>query len=253
MPEDYWSNTSSNSIVRRFIGRADKRTREDIERLIAGETIVKEIRQELTYNEIDKTIDNLWSVLFTTGYLTQRGRLSSKQYKLAIPNLEIRELFVYQIREWFNDLSGKDTSKLDTFCEAFPAGDAETIEKLFNDYLWNTISIRDTTVPKARKENFYHGILLGLLGHRENWLVQSNTESGEGYSDILVEVPESRTGIIIEMKYADRDRLDEKCKEALDQIWEKKYDSRLMEDGMQTIRRYGIACYRKHCKVILEQ
>jgi hypothetical protein len=249
LPEDYWSNTSSNAIVRRFIDKSNKKTRDEIERLIAGETIVKEIYQELTYDELDTTIENLWSVLFTTGYLTQRGR-KNRQYLLAIPNLEIRELFVRQIREWFQDVSGRDTPKLDAFCEAFPRGDAKTIERLLNEYLWDTISVRDTAVAGDRKENFYHGILLGLLSHKENWLVQSNAESGEGYSDILVEVPESRTGIVIEMKYAGEDKLERGCEKALAQIEDRQYASLLMSDGMHTIRKFGIACFRKHCKVV---
>lgn len=252
-PEDYWSNTSSNSIVRRFIDKANKKTRDEIEQLIAGETIVKEIRPELTYNELDRTIDNLWSVLFTTGYLTQRGRVQGNAYRLAIPNMEVRELFVRQIKEWFNESSSEDSSRLNAFCEAFPTGDVKTIENQFNDYLWNSISIRDTFVPKACKENFYHGILLGLLQYKENWLVRSNAESGEGYSDILVEVPESRTGVVIELKYAAGDKLDLGCIEALAQIEEKQYAARLVEDGMQVILKYGIACFKKHCKVMLDK
>lgn len=250
-PQDYWSNTSSNSIVRRFIDKSSKKTKDEIEQLIAGEEIVKEIRPELTYNELDKTIDHLWSVLFTTGYLTQRGRVNGNRYRLVIPNLELRELFIRQIREWFSETAGRDTPKLDAFCSAFPNADPEAIEKLFNDYLWQTISIRDTFVQKGRKENFYHGILLGLLQHRENWLVRSNDESGEGFSDILVEVPETRTGIVIEVKYAEDDRLDFWCAEAIRQIERKRYETRLVEDGMQRIIKYGIACFKKHCKVTL--
>ena len=253
LPEDYWSNTSSNSIVRRFIDKSNKQTKDEIEQLIAGESIVKEIRQELTYNEFDKSVGHLWSVLFTTGYLTQKGRLDSKRYRLAIPNREIRELFLTQIREWFQDTTSENVMKLDKFCRAFPDGNAEIIEELLNDYLWNTISIRDTAVAKERKENFYHGILLGLLSHMENWLVKSNQESGEGYSDILVEVPESRTGVVIEMKYAQGGLLDTACAEALQQIEERPYTAKLESDGMKNIVRYGIACYKKHCRVMKEQ
>ena len=253
LPEDYWSNTSSNSIVRRFIDKSNKQTKDEIEQLIAGESIVKEIRQELTYNELDKSVGHLWSVLFTTGYLTQKGRLDSKRYRLAIPNQEIRELFLTQIREWFQDTTSENVMKLDKFCRAFPDGNAEVIEELLNDYLWNTISIRDTAVAKERKENFYHGILLGLLSHMENWLVKSNQESGEGYSDILVEVPESRTGVVIEMKYAQEGMLDTACAEALQQIEERQYTAKLESDGMKNIVRYGIACYKKHCRVMKEQ
>ena len=249
-PEDYWSNTSSNSIVRRFINKADKKTKEEIEQLIDGKTISKDIRQDLTYNELDTTIDNLWSVLFTTGYLTQRGRMEGKKYQLTIPNREIRELFEYQIRQWFRDVTAREPHKLNAFCEAFPAGDAEKIESQLNEYLWNSISIRDTFVAKERKEHFYHGILLGLLQYKTNWLACSNAESGEGYSDILIEVPESRTGIVIEIKYDENDQLDRGCAEALAQIEDKKYDTRLKADGMKNIIRYGIACYRKHCRVM---
>lgn len=250
-PEDYWSNTSSNSIVRRFINKADRRTRDEIERLIAGEEIVKEIYQDLTYSELDKTIDHLWSILFTTGYLTHRGRSSRREYCLVIPNREIRELFIRNIREWFMESADADAPKLNAFCRAFGDGDAEQIEKLLNGYLWNTISIRDTAVQKEYKENFYHGILLGLLRHEENWLVKSNAESGEGYGDILIEIPETRTGVVIELKYAENGRLEEACERALEQIEEKRYESRLIEDGMQSVIRYGIAFFRKYCKVMV--
>jgi hypothetical protein len=252
-PENYWSNTSSNSIVRRLIRRSDRPTQKEIERLIAGETIKKEIRQDLTYNEIDDNTENLWSVLFATGYLTQRGRESTKVFQLAIPNREIRELFTDQVWAWFKEASRKDTHKLDAFCEAFPAGDAETIERLFNDYLWNTISIRDTAAQKERKEHFYHGILLGLLSHKGNWMVQSNVESGEGYSDICVQVEEGRVGVVIEVKYAEGDRLDAACVEALKQIENKQYEAYLLGEGMKSIRKFGIACYKKHCKVVMAQ
>lgn len=248
IPEDFWSNTSSNSIVSRFIDKANKQTRDEIENLISGETVIKEIKQELTYNELDKSIENLWSILFTTGYLTQRERIDSRKLRLAIPNREIKELFELQIREWFQEKSSEDVKKLDKLCMAFPDGDAETIEDLFNDYLWNTISIRDTTV-KGRKENFYHGVLLGLLSHMENWAVWSNIESGEGYCDILLEVPENRVGVVIEMKYAQEDRMEAACTEALKQIEQRQYAARLKSDGMKNIVNYGIACYRKHCKV----
>ena len=200
-----------NQNIRRFIEKSNKQTKDEIERLIAGEAIAKEIKQELTYNELDKTIDHLWSVLFTTGYLTQRGREEGRKYLLAIPNLEIRELFITQIREWF----------------------------------------RDTAVKKEKKEHFYHGILLGLLSHKENWLVRSNAESGEGYSDILVEVPETKIGVVIELKYAQEGKMDAACEEALRQIEEKQYAAKLECDGMQTIVKFGIACYKKHCKVVL--
>ena len=248
-PEDYWSNTSGNAIVRRFIDLANGKTKDEIERLIAGETILKEINQELTYGELDNSIENLWSVLFTTGYLTQRGMADGDKYYLVIPNYEIRKLFIRQIREWFRYQAGSDRKTLDKFCNAFPDGDGELIEELFNDYLWNTISIRDTTVRNEKKENFYHGILLGILGFQDDWIVKSNAESGIGYSDILIETRRNRIGIVVEMKYAENGNLEAACQKALQQIEDKKYESKLKEDGMRSIIKYGIACYKKECKV----
>jgi hypothetical protein len=249
-PQNYWANTSGNALVRRFIDQATVQTKKEIEQLIAGESVVKPLNQELTYSELYDSIENLWSILFTTGYLTQIRQVDGKRYELKIPNQEIRELFVDQIEKWFRETSGNDAPKLDAFCEAFPAGDAETIETLLNEYLWNTISIRDTAVQKERKENFYHGILLGLLRHKENWLVWSNAESGEGYSDILIEVPESRTGVVVEVKYAENNKLESACQEALTQIEERHYDAHLQLDGMQTIVKYAISCFRKRCMVV---
>lgn len=251
-PENYWSNTSSNSIVRRFIDKATRQTKEELELLLAGESVAKLVRQELTYNELDATIDNLWSVLFTTGYLTQQGRLEDGRYELVIPNLEVRELFVTQIMEWFGETVIQDTSRIDSFCEAFPAADGKAVEERFNDYLWHMISIRDTFSRKERKENFYHGILLGLLRYKENWVIKSNEESGGGYCDILLEIPESRTGVVIEVKYAEGGALDKVCGEALYQIEQKQYDARLVDDGMERIVRFGVACYKKRCKVAVK-
>lgn len=252
LPEDFWSNTSGNNMVRRFIDKANGRTKEEIERLIAGEEVIKEIYQELTYSELDKSIEHLWSVLFVTGYLTQHGAAGEDKYRLVIPNREIRKLFVRQIREWFQDAAEKDTPKLDALCDAFPAEDVDTIEELFGDYLWNTISIRDTAVRKEQKENFYHGILLGLLGHKESWLIKSNAGSGIGYSDILVEIPKNRVGLVIEMKYAEDGDMNAACMEALGQIEDRQYTARLKEDGMRTVIKYGIACHKKECKVAKE-
>lgn len=250
-PQEYWSHTSDNNIVRRFIDKSTRQTQNEIERLIDGESITKEIRQELTYKELDSTIENLWSVLFTTGYLTQYGKAKDKKYQLVIPNLEIRQIFITQIKEWFQDTVRKDTTKLDSFCAAFLDGNVKTIEEGFNDYLSRTISIRDTGVRKGKKENFFHGILLGLLSHMENWLISSNAESGDGYSDILIEVENQKTGIVIEVKYAENDALDTGCANALNQIEKNHYEESLISDGMTTILKYGIACYKKHCKVVL--
>ena len=251
LPEDFWSNSSGNAMVRRFIDKADIRTKNEIERLIAGEDIEKDISQELTYDEIDKSIENLWSVLFTTGYLTHKGCTESGRYRLTIPNKEVRNLFIRKIREWFSDVTRNDGKTLEEFCNAFVDRDPGKIEQIFGDYLWNTISIRDTATAKAKKENFYHGILLGLLGYKASWLIKSNAESGTGYSDILVEVPDNRTGIVIELKYAEDGDMDAACSRALEQIEEKDYVDKLRQDGMRNFIRYGIACFKKDCKVVI--
>lgn len=253
LPEDFWSNSSGNAMVRRFIDKADIRTKNEIERLIAGEDIEKDISQELTYDEIDKSIENLWSVLFTTGYLTHKGCTESGRYRLTIPNKEVRNLFIRKIREWFSDVTRNDGKTLEEFCNAFVDKDPRKIEQIFGDYLWNTISIRDTATTKAKKENFYHGILLGLLGYKASWLIKSNAESGTGYSDILVEVPDNRTGIVIELKYAEDGDMDAACSRALEQIEEKDYVDKLRQDGMRNFIKYGIACFKKDCKVVIEE
>ena len=251
-PQNYWVNTSSNDIVRRFVSKANTTTRDEIEVLIDGGSVKKRIRQELTYRDLDSNIDNLWSILFTTGYLTQRGFDSNDLTELVIPNKEIRWIFVQQIREWFQEESVKDSKKLESFCRAFQENDTKAIEKGFNEYLWNTISIRDTSVRKEMKENFYHGILLGLLAYMDGWLVKSNAESGEGYSDISIEIRQREIGIVIELKYAENGTFDVSCQEALRQIHERKYETALIENGLHTIYRYGIACYKKRCKVVSE-
>ena len=251
IPQDFWSNSSGNAIVRRLIDKADVSAKNEVERLIAGESIEKDVALELTYDEIDKSIENLWSVLFTTGYLTHTGRTEAGKYRLVIPNREVRNLFVKKIREWFLDVSRNDGKTLEELCNAFVNKDTEKIEQIFGDYLWNTISIRDTAVAKEKKENFYHGILLGLLGYKSSWLIKSNAESGTGYSDILVEVPTNRTGIVIELKYAENGDMDAACEEALSQIEEKNYVAKLKQDGMRNFIRYGIACFKKDCRVIV--
>lgn len=249
-PQNYWVNTSSNDIVRRFIERADAAAKDEIEQLINGGSIKKELRQELTYRDLDSDIDNLWSLLFTTGYLTRDGKDEEGISKLIIPNKEIRWIYVRQIRKWFKEEVGKDTVKLDSFRRAFEENDAAAIEEGFTSYLIKTISIRDTGVRKKMKENFYHGILLGLFGNMSDWKVRSNTESGEGYSDISVEIEDKKIGIIIELKYAEKAAFDEACSAALKQINDRNYEEALIDDGMITIRRYGIACYKKRCRVV---
>jgi len=248
-PSSFWANTSGNDIVREFIRMAKPQTRREIEQLVAGESIAKKINQKLTYRELYASTDNLWSVLFTTGYLTQRERLADGAYLLAIPNLEIRQIFVEQILEWYQEEVRRDPSALDAFCAAFSKADADAVETYFNAYLSKTISIRDTAARKTKKENFYHGILLGLLSHREDWILDSNAESGEGFSDILIEIESEQTGIVIEVKYPADGDLETGCAEAMAQIEEKGYETRLLQNGMDTIIKYGIACYKKRCKV----
>ena len=253
-PENYWINTSSNDAVKRFIQEsANVTTKREIERLVAGEVIMKEIHQELTYLEIYQTIENIWSLLFTTGYLTQRGKAEGRQMKLAIPNLEIRDIYVTQIMEFFKENVREDGDMLNRFCNALQNEDAENVEKIFNDYLKKTISIRDTAVRTDMKENFYHGVLLGILGVKNRWGISSNREMGEGYADILAEPDTGDMGIIIEVKYAHDGDLDAACKEALEQIKYTRYEDDLEDDGVENILKYGIACYKKRCRVMLAE
>ena len=251
-PENYWINTSSNDAVKRFIQEsANYATKREIESLVAGEVITKEIHQELTYPEVYQTIDNIWSLLFTTGYLTQRGKAEGRQMKLAIPNLEIRDIYVTQIMEFFKENVREDGDTLNRFCDALQNEDTENVEKIFTEYLRKAISIRDTAVKKEMKENFYHGVLLGILGVKTRWGISSNREMGEGYADILVEPDTGDMGIIIEVKYAHDGDLDGACKEALKQIEYTKYEDNLEDDGVENILKYGIACYKKRCRVML--
>ncbi len=253
-PENYWINTSSNDAVRRFIEKsANAATKREIERLLAGESITKEIRQELMYAEVYQTIDNIWSLLFTTGYLTQRGRAEGRKMRLAIPNLEIRDIFETQIMEFFQENVREDGEMLNRFCNALQNEDTESVEKIFMEYLRKTISIRDTAVRTDMKENFYHGILLGILGVKNRWSISSNREMGEGYADILAEPDSGDMGIIIEVKYAHDGNLDRACKEALKQIEYTKYEDDLEDDGVEKVLKYGIACYKKRCRVMLAE
>lgn len=250
-PKNYWSNTSSNEAVKRFIRESDKVTvKREIEKLVAGEAIEKEIHQELTYKEMYDSIENLWSVLFTTGYLTQRGRATGDIFQLVIPNMEIRKIFTTQIMEYFKESVPKNGELLSTFCNALRNGETETIEKCLCDYLRRTISIRDTFIKKRMKENFYHGILIGILGYEESWSVSSNKESGDGYSDVVIESDDGEMGIILELKYAQDGNLNAACEDALKQIESNNYIEVLEEDGVENIIKYGIAFYKKKCKVL---
>ena len=252
MPQNYWVNTSSNDIIRKFISKAKSVTKSEIELLIDGGSVKKKIRQELTYRDLDTNIDNLWSLLFTTGYLTQFGEDNGGLTELVIPNKEIRWIFVEQIQEWFAEETARDSTTLEQFCKAFEENNVAAIEEGFTFYLKKMISIRDTNAKKERKENFYHGILLGLFSNMDGWIIMSNAETGDGYSDILVEAQDTEVGIVIELKYAENAAFDTACKNALEQIADRNYEERLLDDGMKTIYRYGIACYKKRCRVVSE-
>lgn len=253
-PKNYWSNTSSNEAVRRFIQESDKASvRREIENLVAGEVIKKEIHQELTYKDMYASIDNLWSVLFTTGYLTQKGKPEDNRFPLAIPNMEIRNIFTTQIMDFFKENVPKNRAALNEFCKALKNGDAEGVEKQLTEYLRRTISIRDTFVKKQMKENFFHGILLGILSFGDTWSVSSNKESGDGYSDILLETDDGETGIILELKYADDGNLDTACKKALAQINRNRYEEILLDEGVPHILKYGISFYKKRCRVMADR
>lgn len=253
-PRDYWSNTSSNDVIRHFIEKVDHGlTRSEIEALVSGEILTKEIHEDLTYNRLYDSVDHIWSVLFATGYLTQRGKAEGKRYRLAIPNREIRNIFTEQIMTMFKEAVAKDGESLDAFCAALQKGDAREAERLFTAYLGKTISIRDTSVRKASKENFYHGILLGILGFKSGWYVRSNEESGEGWSDILVRLENEDTGMIIEIKYAEEGRYGAACEQALRQIEEKDYTAKLKEEGCSLILKYAVACFRKKCRIVCER
>lgn len=253
-PQSYWINTSGNDLVKRFIDKADKTTKNEIERLIAGETIEKTIRMELTYDEIDNSIDNLWSILFTTGYLTQKGKSKGGIYQLLIPNREVREVYILQIQEWFENTVLHDTKPVKKLLKAFEDGDAKQIEKDLTKILGTTISIFDTKGRKEEKEIFYHGILLGLLRCESEWLIQSNIESGDGFVDILVEPEDPDAGMIMELKYAQNFQdLEKACNKAMDQIHDRRYDERLRNEGRNDILAYGIAFCKKKCKVVVER
>lgn len=252
-PQSYWINTSGNDLVKRFIDKADKTTRNEIEKLIAGESIEKYIRMELTYDEIDNSIDNLWSILFTTGYLTQRGKPERGIYHLVIPNREVREVYILQIQEWFKNTVLHNTEPVKELLCAFENGAAGIIENRLNRILAKTISIFDTKARNEEKEIFYHGILLGLLRCEPDWLIQSNIESGDGFVDILIEPENPDAGIIIELKYAQTYAgLEKACQKAMNQIRGLRYDERLRNEDRNDILAYGIAFCKKKCKVVVE-
>ena len=253
-PQAFWINSSGNDLVKRFVDKADKTTQDEIERLIAGEAIEKAVRLELTYGEVDNSIDNLWSVLFTTGYLTQAGRVERGVYKLIIPNREVREVFVFQIQEWFKNTVVRDEKPMQAFCQAFLDGNAEEIQRRLTIILGKMISILDTKAKDDQKENFYHGLLLGLLRSEPNWLILSNVESGEGFSDILIEPEDPDAGMVIEVTYSPTlAGMESACQAAMAQIKEKHYDERLRNEGRENITAFGIAFWKKRCCVCFEK
>ena len=254
-PKNYWANTSGNSVINHFIDSVNvpqQLTRIELERLVNGGIVQKEISQELTYNELYSSIDNLWSTLFMTGYLTQRGEADGNRYNLVVPNREIRNIITDHILKMFREKIRNDGEMLNAFCDALKNKETEKVEELFTEYMKKTISIRDTFVQKPTKENFYHGILLGILGYKEEWTVLSNREAGDGFSDILIQMEDEDIGIVIEVKYADDGDLEKECKKALQQIVDIRYVEALEQEGIHTILKYGIACYKKKCKVMVQ-
>lgn len=253
-PKNYWANTSGNSVISHFIdsvGKPQKLTRMELEQLVNGGIVQKEINSELTYKELYSSIDNLWSTLFMTGYLTQRGESSGNRYNLVIPNREIRNIITNHILKMFKENVKDDGKTVSDLCDALLNKNPEKVELIFTEYMKKTISIRDTFARKPTKENFYHGLLLGILGFKENWSVMSNRESGDGFGDILIRIEDEDVGIVIEVKYADDGNLQEECEKALQQIIEIRYTEALEQEGIHTIIKYGIACYRKKCKVLM--
>ena len=253
-PKNYWANTSGNSVISHFIdsvGKPQKLTRMELEQLVNGGIVQKEINSELTYKELYSSIDNLWSTLFMTGYLTQRGESSGNRYNLVIPNREIRNIITNHILKMFKENVKDDGKTVSDLCDALLNKNPEKVELIFTEYMKKTISIRDTFAQKPTKENFYHGLLLGILGFKENWSVMSNRESGDGFGDILIRIEDEDVGIVIEVKYADDGNLQGECEKALQQIIDIRYTEALEQEGIHTIIKYGIACYRKKCKVLM--
>ena len=254
-PKNYWMNTSGNDVINHFIDSLDRNgqlTRTELENLVNGGTVQKEICEELTYRELYSTIDNLWSTLFMTGYLTQRGTPDGNLYELAIPNREVRNIIISRIMTRFKEDVKKDGEMVRNFCDALLEGKPEEVEQLFREYMKKTISVRDTFVKKPLKENFYHGILLGILGFKDGWMVRSNRESGNGFSDIMIRIDDSDTGIIIEVKYDEKGNPEEECRKALRQIDDTGYTEALHQEDIHKIIKYGIACRRKDCRVMMK-
>lgn len=255
-PENYWTNTSGNDVLKHFIesaGATKGLAKTDLERLVNGEIVEKDIREDLTYNELYASMDNLWSTLFMAGYLTHKGRVDTKRFRLAVPNREIRNIITEQVLALFKQNVEKDGQLLNDFCTALSDGHTDEVERLFSEYMKKTISVRDTFARKELKENFYHGLLLGILGFKAGWSVMSNRESGNGFSDIMIMIDDAEIGIVIEVKYAESHDLEAVCKDALKQMIDKRYAEYFEQQGIKKILKYGIACRVKECKVMLEE
>lgn len=255
-PENYWTNTSGNDVLKHFIesaGAAKGLAKTDLERLVNGEIVEKDIREDLTYNELYASMDNLWSTLFMAGYLTHKGRVDTKRFRLAVPNREIRNIITEQVLALFKQNVEKDGQLLNDFCTALSDGHTDEVERLFSEYMKKTISVRDTFARKELKGNFYHGLLLGILGFKAGWSVMSNRESGNGFSDIMIMIDDAEIGIVIEVKYAESHDLEAVCKDALKQMIDKRYAEYFEQQGIKKILKYGIACRVKECKVMLEE
>ena len=255
-PENYWTNTSGNDVLKHFIesaGAAKGLAKTDLERLVNGEIVEKDIREDLTYNELYASMDNLWSTLFMAGYLTHKGRVDTKRFRLAVPNREIRNIITEHVLALFKQNVEKDGQLLNDFCTALSDGHTNEVERLFSEYMKKTISVRDTFARKELKENFYHGLLLGILGFKAGWSVMSNRESGNGFSDIMIMIDDAEIGIVIEVKYAESHDLEAVCKDALKQMIDKRYTEYFEQQGIKKILKYGIACRVKECKVMLEE
>ena len=255
-PENYWTNTSGNDVLKHFIesaGAAKGLAKTDLERLVNGEIVEKDIREDLTYNKLYASMDNLWSTLFMAGYLTHKGRVDTKRFRLAVPNREIRNIITEQVLALFKQNVEKDGQLLNDFCTALSDGHTDEVERLFSEYMKKTISVRDTFARKELKENFYHGLLLGILGFKAGWSVMSNRESGNGFSDIMIMIDDAEIGIVIEVKYAESHDLEAVCKDALKQMIDKRYAEYFEQQGIKKILKYGIACRVKECKVMLEE
>ncbi len=255
-PQNYWLNTSGNEVINRFIedcGTKQQPTRTELERLVNGEIVQKKIYPELTYKDLFASPEHIWSALFMTGYLTQRGCSANGYYNLAVPNIEIRNIITEHILSLFKQQIKKDGVLLDNFCKALEKGEAENVESIFTEYMQKTISVRDTFVRKVTKENFYHGILLGILGYKDGWTISSNKEAGDGFSDIVIVIDDSDTGIIIEVKYAEESQMTQESEKALEQMKRKNYTAVFQNTDVRHVLKYGIACSRKKCRVVGEK